>query len=208
MSLIPTSTILGWNVENFFLLPRKRSGRRDSSTEVQPAAARRQQVERNRRNRERLSCHELPGLLKKGGLVALPGSKKGEAFPLGRKTTGNQGFSPLTGGKKGDTVFPNSKRQRTGRVAAGRSQEKGRVVQVLAYAGGEGAWEPRGGNALPSALVTGESALSLLGKRIQVGPRMIVIRPEAGKRLRGVFLLPKAVFHKILTNCVKGDKET
>ena len=82
------------------------------------------------------------------------------------------------------------------------------MVQVPAYAGGEGAWEPRGGNALPSALVTGESALFSHGKRIQVGPRMIVIRPEAGKRLRGVFLLPKAVFHKILTNCVKGDKET
>lgn len=69
----------------------------------------------------------------------------------------------MTGGEKGDKVFPDSKRQRTGRVAAGRSQERGRVVQVPAYAGSEGAWEPRGGNALPSALVTGESASPMVG---------------------------------------------
>lgn len=61
-----------------------------------------------------------------------PAAEKREAMPLGRKTTGNRGFSPLTGGEKGDKVFPDSKRQRTGRVAAGRSQEKGRVVQVPA----------------------------------------------------------------------------
>ena len=81
------------------------------------------------------------------------------------------------------------------------------MVQVPAYAGGEGAWEPRGGNAPPSALVTGESAFPL-GSEFRWDRGWIVIRPEAGKRLRGVFLLPRAVFHKILTVCVKGDKET
>ena len=101
-----------------------------------------------------------------------PAAEKREAMPLGRKTTGNRGFSPLTGGKKDGRVVPDSKRQRTGGVAAGRSQERGRVVRVPAYAGGEGAWEPRGGNAPPSALVTGESALPPPGERIQVGPRM------------------------------------
>ena len=64
----------------------------------------------------------------------------------------------MTGGKKDGRVFLDTKRQRTGTVAAGRSQERGRVVRVPAYAGDEGAWEPRGGNAPPSALVTGESA--------------------------------------------------
>ena len=104
--------------------------------------------------------------------------------------------------------FPIAKGSEQDEERPGGGKRGGGWCKSPLYAGSEGAWEPRGGNALPSALVTGESALSLFGKRIQVGPRMIVIRPEAGKRLRGVFLLPKAVFHKILTNCVKGDKET
>ena len=98
-------------------------------------------------------------------------SRKGQIDRKDDKKDKKEWFSPLTGGKKDDTVISDSKRQRTGTVAAEQSQERGRMVQVPAYAGGEGAWEPRGGNAPPSALVTGESAFPL-GERIQVGPRM------------------------------------
>ena len=146
--------------------------------------------------------------LKRGTGLAPEARLRGAVPHKVRKRPERSKISPLTGGKKGDTVIANSKRQRTGTVAAGRSQERGRMVQVPADAGGEGAWEPRDGNVPSSALVTGESAFSLRESEFRWDRGWIVIRPEAGKRLRGVFLLPRAVFHKILTDCVKGDKET
>lgn len=79
------------------------------------------------------------------------------------------------------------------------------MVRVPAYAGGEGAWEPRGGNASPSALVSGESGVFPSGKRIQVGARMIVIRPEAGKRLRGVFIFAREQFSTVSRHFVEKE---
>ena len=129
----PFSTILGPNVENFFLLPQKKRRQEEMSTRMESGAARRRQPEKTGGTGKGFSAMPCRGLSgKRTPRGHCPAAEKREAMPLGRKTTGNRGFSPLTGGEKGDKVFPDSKRQRTGRVAAGRSQEKGRVVQVPA----------------------------------------------------------------------------
>ena len=129
----PFSTILGRNVENFFLLPQKKRRQEEMSTRMETRAARRRQPEKTGGTGKGFSAMPCRGLSgKRTPRGHCPAAEKREAMPLGRKTTGNRGFSPLTGGEKGDKVFPDSKRQRTGRVAAGRSQEKGRVVQVPA----------------------------------------------------------------------------